>query len=82
MADAQTPEPQPSRTVFTRSLDAVQWLGNLLPHPVTLLIILPVGIVPFIRPVGRVPRRGVETALVRDADSVGIRRVSWRLPVA
>ena len=31
---------------------------------------------------GRVPRRGVETASVRDADTVGIRHVSWRLPVA
>jgi len=32
--------------------------------------------------VGRVPRRGVETAAVRGTDTVGMRRVSWRLPVA
>ena len=26
----------PRRTLFTRFLDGVEWLGNLLPHPVTL----------------------------------------------
>ena len=33
------------RNAFTRFLDAVEWLGNLLPHPVTLFAILALGIV-------------------------------------
>ncbi len=33
------------RNAFTRFLDTVEWLGNLLPHPVTLFAILAVGIV-------------------------------------
>ncbi|MCI5046560.1 MAG: AbgT family transporter [Aquisalinus sp.] len=33
------------RNAFTRFLDAVEWLGNLLPHPVTLFAILAFGIV-------------------------------------
>ncbi len=45
MADAQPPETQPKRNAFTRFLDTVEWLGNLLPHPVTLFMILAVGIV-------------------------------------
>ncbi len=52
MADSQTTaEPQatgsepPKRNAFTRFLDGVEWLGNLLPHPVTLFAILAVGIV-------------------------------------
>ncbi len=44
MADTQTPEPG-KRNAFTRFLDAVEWLGNLLPHPVTLFFLLAVGIV-------------------------------------
>ena len=43
MADAPTPAPK--RNAFTRFLDAVEWLGNLLPHPVTLFALLAVGIV-------------------------------------
>jgi len=35
----------PRRNAFTRFLDGVEWLGNLLPHPVTLFAILAVGIV-------------------------------------
>jgi aminobenzoyl-glutamate transport protein len=43
---AQPHHPQPAkRNAFTRFLDAVEWLGNLLPHPVTLFAILAVGIV-------------------------------------
>ncbi|MEM9257588.1 MAG: AbgT family transporter, partial [Pseudomonadota bacterium] len=34
-----------SRSSFTRFLDGVEWLGNLLPHPVTLFAILALGIV-------------------------------------
>jgi len=33
-------EPAPKRGAFTRFLDSVEWLGNLLPHPVTLFAIL------------------------------------------
>jgi len=38
--------PPPSkRNLFTRFLDGVEWLGNCLPHPVTLFFLLAVGIV-------------------------------------
>ena len=30
---------------FTRFLDSVEWLGNLLPHPVTLFALLAFGMV-------------------------------------
>lgn len=30
---------------FTRFLDSVEWLGNPLPHPVTLFALLAVGMV-------------------------------------
>lgn len=43
-----TPPATPSiarRNLFTRFLDGVEWLGNLLPHPVTLFFLLAVGIV-------------------------------------
>jgi aminobenzoyl-glutamate transport protein len=33
-------EPDRKRGLFTRFLDSVEWLGNLLPHPVTLFAIL------------------------------------------
>ncbi|RJY09934.1 AbgT family transporter [Aurantiacibacter aquimixticola] len=33
------------RNAFTRFLDGVEWLGNLLPHPVTLFALLAIGIV-------------------------------------
>jgi aminobenzoyl-glutamate transport protein len=45
MADAQPPAAPAKRNAFTRFLDTVEWLGNLLPHPVTLFFILAVGIV-------------------------------------
>ncbi len=45
MTTAQTPTPSGRRNAFTRFLDGVEWLGNLLPHPVTLFAILAVGIV-------------------------------------
>ena len=46
-ADENTPEAvaKPKRNAFTRFLDGVEWLGNLLPHPVTLFALLAVGIV-------------------------------------
>lgn len=37
--------PTGKRNLFTRFLDGVEWLGNLLPHPVTLFFLLAVGIV-------------------------------------
>lgn len=45
MAGAQPQSPAPKRNAFTRFLDGVEWLGNLLPHPVTLFALLAVGIV-------------------------------------
>lgn len=45
MADAPTQAAEPRRNAFTRFLDGVEWLGNLLPHPVTLFALLAVGIV-------------------------------------
>lgn len=33
------------KTLFTRFLDFVEWLGNLLPHPVTLFAIFALGVV-------------------------------------
>jgi aminobenzoyl-glutamate transport protein len=33
------------RTGFTRFLDFVEWLGNLLPHPVTLFAIFALGVI-------------------------------------
>jgi aminobenzoyl-glutamate transport protein len=44
-SQVQTKAQAPKRNGFTRFLDAVEWLGNLLPHPVTLFAILAVGIV-------------------------------------
>lgn len=35
----------PRRGWFTRFLDAVEWLGNLLPHPVSLFALLALGMV-------------------------------------
>jgi len=42
--DGPTPPPE-KRNGFTRFLDGVEWLGNLLPHPVTLFALLAVGMV-------------------------------------
>ncbi len=41
----QPPAATRRRSAFTRFLDGVEWLGNLLPHPVTLFAVLAVGIV-------------------------------------
>lgn len=35
----------PKKTAFTRFLDTVEWLGNLLPHPVTLFALFAIGVV-------------------------------------
>lgn len=49
MPDMQPAAPQggtpPKRNAFTRFLDTVEWLGNLLPHPVTLFFLLALGMV-------------------------------------
>ena len=45
MADAPQTETKPKRNAFTRFLDGVEWLGNLLPHPVMLFFYLSIGIV-------------------------------------
>ncbi len=42
----KVPETSPSKkTLFTRFLDFVEWLGNLLPHPVTLFALFALGVV-------------------------------------
>ncbi|MFT4956082.1 MAG: aminobenzoyl-glutamate transport protein [Brevundimonas sp.] len=38
-------QPPGKRNLFTRFLDGVEWLGNCLPHPVTLFFLLAVAIV-------------------------------------
>ena len=43
--NAAASAPEPKRNWFTRFLDTVEWLGNLLPHPVTLFAILAFGMV-------------------------------------
>jgi len=43
MAESQSPAPK--KNAFTRFLDGVEFLGNLLPHPVTLFAILAIGII-------------------------------------
>ncbi len=46
VSDPNVPEPQSERkTLFTRFLDFVEWLGNLLPHPVTLFALFALGVV-------------------------------------
>jgi len=41
---ARTKRRQPQSTALTRLLNTVEWLGNLLPHPVTLFAIFTLGI--------------------------------------
>jgi aminobenzoyl-glutamate transport protein len=41
------PSGKKKRTLFTRFLDFVEWLGNLLPHPVTLFALFALGVVLF-----------------------------------
>lgn len=43
--DPNPPGPKHKKTLFTRFLDFVEWLGNLLPHPVTLFAIFAFGVV-------------------------------------
>ncbi len=45
MTNSQNREENLKRGAFTRFLDSVEWLGNLLPHPVTLFAILCVLVV-------------------------------------
>lgn len=44
-ASKETPPDGGKRTAFTRFLDFVEWLGNLLPHPVTLFALFALGVV-------------------------------------
>ncbi|WP_444892077.1 AbgT family transporter [Microbulbifer sp. JMSA004] len=37
--------PPGRKTAFIRFLDAVEWLGNLLPHPITLFALFAVGVI-------------------------------------
>ncbi|WP_447529547.1 AbgT family transporter [Vreelandella sp. TE19] len=45
MENPNSAEKASKRSAFTRFLDSVEWLGNLLPHPVTLFAILCVLVV-------------------------------------
>lgn len=50
MATEQHISPQPNnspqkKNFFTRFLDFVEWMGNLLPHPVTLFAIFALGVI-------------------------------------
>lgn len=45
MVESSTTAERSKRNAFNRFLDGVEWLGNLLPHPVTLFAILALGIV-------------------------------------
>ena len=63
--------PAPRRGLFQRFLSTVEWLGNLLPHPVTLFAIISGIIVTAIYLVGLVIRSrrtirsvGVDSILV------------------
>src|SRR5690606_9945359 len=80
-ADADSgdlPERSP-RGAFTRFLDAVEWLGNLLPHPVTLFARFAIGVVLLSGLLGAlgvaVPDPRPEGAAGRTADGM-IRAVS------
>ncbi|MEX0685056.1 MAG: AbgT family transporter [Balneolales bacterium] len=45
MEDDNKPIGQSKRNWFTRFLDSVEWLGNLLPHPVTLFALFAMGVI-------------------------------------
>ncbi len=74
----QTPSPA-RRGAFTRFLDTVEWLGNLLPHPVTLFALFALGVLLLSGLLGAlgvsVPDPRPEGAAGRSADGV-IRAVS------
>ncbi len=74
----QTPSPV-RRGAFTRFLDTVEWLGNLLPHPVTLFALFALGVLLLSGLLGAlgvsVPDPRPEGAAGRSADGV-IRAVS------
>ncbi|MFS1522908.1 AbgT family transporter [Microbulbifer sp. 2304DJ12-6] len=41
----QQDSPAGRKTPFTRFLDTVEWLGNLLPHPITLFALFAIGVI-------------------------------------
>ena len=44
--EPKLPEEEPQKkSLFTRFLDLVEWLGNLLPHPVTLFALFAIGVI-------------------------------------
>ena len=45
MSTSSSASEQAPRNLFTRFLDTVEWLGNLLPHPVTLFAVLATAMV-------------------------------------
>ncbi|MCC5868908.1 MAG: AbgT family transporter [Gammaproteobacteria bacterium] len=80
MVDQDPVPPSPARRgAFTRFLDTVEWLGNLLPHPVTLFALFALGVVLLSGVMGAmgvsVPDPRPEGAAGRSADGV-IRAIS------
>ncbi len=80
MAEQEPAPPSPARRgAFTRFLDTVEWLGNLLPHPVTLFALFALGVVLLSGVMGAlgvsVPDPRPEGAAGRSADGV-IRAIS------
>lgn len=69
MADSEQQAAESKRNGFTRFLDGVEWLGNLLPHPVTLFAVLAIGIV-FLS--GLLGWMGVAVVDPRPADASGV----------
>lgn len=76
---SNTPE---KRNAFTRFLDTVEWLGNLLPHPITLfaifclLVILGSGIAAFFDLSAQDPRPGGGTIeVVSLMNAAGLQRI-------
>ncbi|GJM22800.1 MAG: aminobenzoyl-glutamate transporter [Planctomycetota bacterium] len=43
-ASSNDPDPSGKRSLFARFLGLVEWLGNLLPHPVTLFALICLGV--------------------------------------
>jgi aminobenzoyl-glutamate transport protein len=45
MTQSNSAADQQKRGAFTRFLDTVEWLGNLLPHPITLFALFALGVI-------------------------------------
>ena len=90
MSDLSSPTPATAkRNWFTRFLDIVEWLGNLLPHPVTLFallafaMVLVSGFFGWLGVAVEDPRPGVAAGTMIEAVSLvnaeGVRRILGNL---